>query len=112
MTRCGLSWRSEFEEHRGHRTSGRLKVAKWTQEQAVAFECARECITDMMGICSAKIAEEEGKTDPDRAVLTELENELTRLARERSSLTITDDERITTVRRQYGEVIRRFRDSA
>ncbi len=84
-------------------------MAKWTQEQAVAFECARECITDMMGICSAKIAEEEGKTDPDRAVLTELENELTRLAFERSSLTITDDERIATVRRQYGEVIRRFR---
>ena len=87
-------------------------MAKWTQEQAVAFECARECITDMMGIRSTKIAEEEGKTDPDRAVLTELENELTRLARERSSLTITDDERIATVRRQYGEVIRRFRDSA
>ena len=87
-------------------------MAKWTQEQAVAFECARECITDMMGIYSTKIAEEEGKTDPDRAVLTELENELTRLARERSSLTITDDERIATVRRQYGEVIRRFRDSA
>lgn len=87
-------------------------MAKWTQEQAVAFECARECITDMMGICSAKIAEEEGKTNPDRAVLTELENELTRLAFERSSLTITDDERIATVRRQYGDVIRRFRDSA
>lgn len=84
-------------------------MAKWTQEQAVAFECARECITDMMGICSTKIAEEEGKTDPDRAVLTELENELTRLAFERSSLTITDDERIATVRRQYGEVIRCFR---
>ena len=36
-------------------------MAKWTQEQAVAFECARECITDMMGICSAKIAAEEGR---------------------------------------------------
>lgn len=92
--------------------AGDFKMAKWTQEQAVAFECARECITDMMGICSTKIAEEEGKTDPDRAVLTELENELTRLARERSSLTITDDERIATVRRQYGEVIRCFRNSA
>ncbi|WP_339584685.1 hypothetical protein [Aquabacterium sp. G14] len=92
--------------------AGDFKMAKWTQEQAVAFECARECITDMMGICSAKIAEEECKTDPDRAVLTELENELTRLARERSSLTITDDERIATVRRQYGEVIRCFRNSA
>ena len=42
-------------------------MAKWTQEQAVAFECARECITDMMGICSAKIAEEEGKTDEEKA---------------------------------------------
>ena len=36
-------------------------MAKWTQEQAVAFECARECITDMMGICSTKIAEEEAR---------------------------------------------------
>ena len=88
--------------------AGDFKMAKWTQEQAVAFECARECITDMMGICSAKIAEEEGKTDPDRAVLTELENELTRLAFERSSLTITNDERLATVRRQYGALIRRF----
>jgi hypothetical protein len=101
-------WRSEFEEHRGHRTSGRLKVAKWTQEQAVAFECAREGLTDMMGTYSAKIAEEEGKPDPDRAALTGLENELARLAFERSELTITNDERLATVRRQYGALIRRF----
>ena len=73
-------------------------MAKWTQEQAVAFECARECITDMMGICSAKIAAEEGKTDPDRAALTELENELTRLARERSSFRAVVASRLSALR--------------
>ena len=62
----------------------------------------------MMGTYSAKIAEEEGKPDPDRAALTGLENELARLAFERSELTITNDERLATVRRQYGALIRRF----
>lgn len=84
-------------------------MAKWTQDQAVAFECARECITDMMGICTAKIDEEEGRASPDAARLAELEQELSGLAKERSSLTINDDDRVATIRTVYGSQIRAYR---
>ena len=63
---------------------------KWTQDEAVAFECARECITDLMGICSTAIADEEAEAQPNVDRLDELENELVELARERAALTVLD----------------------
>lgn len=39
---------------------------KWTQDQAIAFECALECITDLMGICSTAIADEVSQPMPGR----------------------------------------------
>lgn len=29
------------------------RMARWHQEEAVALQCARECITHLMAICSA-----------------------------------------------------------
>ncbi len=40
-------------------------MTEWTQQEAVAYECARECITDMMAICTDQIADESRKDAPD-----------------------------------------------
>ena len=80
----------------------------WTQEQAVAFECAREAISDLMAICSAAIASEEASA-PEGPRLAELEQELAGLARERADLRVADHDRIAAIRRTYGERVRVYR---
>ncbi len=87
-----------------------MNKPKWTQEEAVAFECARECITDMMGICSTAIADEEGQPTPDAVRLAGLEKNLVELARERAALTVADQDKIATIRREYGGRIRAYRE--
>lgn len=91
------------------RTRGRPDMAKWTQDQAVAFEAARECLTDMMSICSAAIEAEEAKASPDPVRLTQLEQDLADLARERAALTVHDEARIAVIRSEYGARIRAHR---
>jgi hypothetical protein len=82
---------------------------KWTQEQAIAFESARECITDMMGICSAAIAEEEARPSPSGTRLAQLEADLASLARERATLTVSDGDRVAVIRSAYGARVREYR---
>lgn len=84
-------------------------MAKWTQDQSVAFEAARECVTDMMGICSEAIEAEEAKVWPNPVRLAQLEQELADLARERASLTVQDEARVATIRSEYGARVRAYR---
>ena len=84
-------------------------MPKWTQDQAVAFEAARECLTDMMGIYSATIAAEEACTLPNATRLAELEAELDSLAAERASLRLHDEDRVAAVRETFGPRIRDHR---
>lgn len=86
-----------------------MNEPKWTQDEAVAFECARECITDMMGICSTAIADEEGRPAPDATRLAGLEKDLAELARERAALTVADQDKIAMIRREYGARVRAHR---
>ena len=86
-----------------------MNKPKWTQDEAVAFECARECITDMMGICSTAIADEESQPAPDAVRLAGLEKNLADLARERAALTVADQDKIATIRREYGAQVRAHR---
>ena len=83
---------------------------KWTQEQAIAFECARECITDMMGICSAAIAQEKARPAPDKLRLAQLRADRASLARERATLMVGDTDRVTMVRSVYGARVREYRE--
>ncbi len=83
---------------------------KWTQDEAIAFESARECITDLMAIYSGQIADEEAAAAPDAERLTILENRLTQLARERAALTVADHAQIEMVRKQYGAEVRTYRE--
>lgn len=84
--------------------------ARWTQDEAIAFECARECITDVMGICSAEIAEEEAKTLPSQSRIEALEARLHVLSQERAELSLKDHEKIAMIRAKYGAYIRAYRE--
>ncbi len=82
---------------------------KWTQSEAVAFECAREVITDLHGIITGQIAEESGKPQPDAERLASLSAERTRLFQERAGLRVKDHAEIARVRAEYGAHVRAFR---
>lgn len=79
---------------------------QWTQEQAIAFECAREAITELMALRSAEISEALAQTEPDMARIESLRADRSRLARERANLHVGQDERIARIRADYGIVLR------
>lgn len=81
----------------------------WTQEQAIAFETARECITDMMAICTGKLAHEREKAVPDASVIVALLAERTLLAQERTRLRVADDAGVSRINEVYGQVVRQWR---
>jgi hypothetical protein len=82
---------------------------KWTQEEAIAFECARECFTDMMAICSGQLAGEKASKNLDVVRIRSLETDLARLAQERADLRGFQTDEIARIRVLYGEMIRNYR---
>lgn len=54
---------------------------KWTQDEAINYECARKCITDLMGIFSTAIDDEESSSSPDQAKIEDMLATRTSLAR-------------------------------
>lgn len=87
-----------------------ITAPRWTQEQAVAFEAARECLGDVIAICVASIAEEEAKASPDAERLAKLETELTALTEKRRKLKLSDTEGLAQVRAFYGAKVRSNRE--
>ncbi|MDL2268992.1 hypothetical protein LJC71_01850 [Desulfosarcina sp. OttesenSCG-928-A07] len=81
----------------------------WTQDEAIAYECACEVLRDMMGIYNARIYAEERKANPDTEKLKRMEDEVSRLFREEQNLQVHDHEKIAEFRRKYGEIIRAHR---
>lgn len=84
-------------------------AAGWTQSEAVAFECAREVITDMHAILTGQIADEASKAAPDTARLASLRAERSRLFQERAGLRVKDHEKVARVRAEYGAMVRSWR---
>lgn len=84
-------------------------MALWTQDQAIAFEVARECISDLMGICSGQLTKERAKTAPDEKVIAEILVERTRLAQERARLRVLDDAGVARATEVYGRAVREWR---
>lgn len=73
-------------------------MARWTQEDAIAFESARECITHLMAICSADMTD-------SRISCEELEGlrlRRSKLAAERAELRVSDTGAVARVRNVYG----------
>lgn len=86
-----------------------LVPPRWTQAQAIAFEAARECIGEVMAICSAELHDEESKAASDVGRVQSMRAELARLAAERAALHVDDADRVATVRAVYGARIREHR---
>lgn len=76
----------------------------WTQEESIAYECARDAIGAEIALISAKIhgAFEQGGLD-DTAMQT-LRAERSRLAQERARLRVKDHEEIARIRAVYGKI--------
>ncbi len=79
---------------------------KWTQEQAIAFESARECLTSLMSVYTAALAEEEARREPRPAMVSELNKKIAHLFRERAALQPTDVDAVTRVSTEYGPLLR------
>ena len=75
---------------------------KWTQEEAIAYESALECITHLRAILTA----ERHNDNPPSERLAEIEAESARLASERRALSVHDHAEIARIRRDYGQRIR------
>ena len=81
----------------------------WTQEQAIAYECAREAITDLSAICTARIYDELAKQTPDHGLVASLEEKITQLFNERRELTVGNQDEISKIRHEYGSEVRAWR---
>lgn len=84
-------------------------MEKWTQSEAIAFECAREVITHLRAILTGQIAEEASKERPDAERVAALHAERSRLFRERAGLRVKDQATVARVRAEYGARVRSLR---
>ena len=83
---------------------------EWTQDEAIAYECACEAITHLMAIKTRLIHEEEQKENPDVDLITGLRMERYGLHVEREGLQLKDHDGIARIRSEYGAIIRAFMD--
>jgi hypothetical protein len=67
---------------------------KYTQNEAIEFECAREVITNLISIYMGQIYEESSKPNPDAEFLSKLNSYHLRLVKERKSFHVKDHVRI------------------
>jgi len=81
-------------------------MQEWTQDEAIAYECACEAITHLRAILTGEIAKESKKSRPDENRLNDLYAERSRLFRERAGLHVTNQAEISRVRAEYGARIR------
>ena len=81
------------------------------RDQAIAFECAREVITDWMAIYSGRISHESAKSLPDTNLIAELRANRSKLADERATLRVGDQSDIARIRKEYGAAVRAWRGS-
>lgn len=78
----------------------------WTQDEAIAFECACEAITHMIAICSSEIAAEEASAEPNAMRIEYLQKKILSYVSERRNLHVESHVEIARIREQYGAYIR------
>jgi hypothetical protein len=79
----------------------------WTQEQAVAFEAARECVTALMTAYSADLAHTEATYGENSEQPLLIDEKISVLFKERASLTPTDAQGVDHVFANYDPVVRK-----
>jgi hypothetical protein len=83
-------------------------MSLWTQEEAIYFEAAKECIGHWIAIHSEQISIESAKDSPDFDLLQNLRRERFRLCDERRDMPFDDPKKIELIRQCYGVLIRDF----
>lgn len=78
----------------------------WTQDQAIAFEAAREAVVDVIAGYSAEIDAEQAKGRGDGERLAFLEMQTRHCFDVLKSLRVTDDATVAQVLREYSAIVR------
>lgn len=79
---------------------------RWTQEEAIAFQAARDCITHLLAIKLARLTELESLAGPVTVEQEVLAAEIHRLSDERRDLRLTDHGDIARIRNDFGAMVR------
>lgn len=82
---------------------GQLPPYTWSDEESVSYEAAVEAINEVVGACSARIADERAKAEPDASAIATWSDERRRCHELRQRLDPTDHEQIARVRRESAE---------
>jgi len=85
-------------------------MKQWTQDEAIAYECACEAITHLRAILSSEISDESKRSVPNTRRIAALEAERVQLFQERKKLRVKDHAHIARIRREYGARIRAWND--
>ena len=79
---------------------------KWTQDEAIAFGCARDYISDLMVLYMTLLDDMQSKPDAPAERVAWLQAEIRRLKTQRRSLKVSDHEEIAEIRRVYGALLK------
>lgn len=79
---------------------------KWTQDEAIAFGCARDYIGDLMVLYMTLLDDMQSKPDAPAERVAWLQAEIKRLKAQRRSLKVSDHEEIAEIRRVYGALLK------
>lgn len=83
----------------------------WTQDQAIAFEVAREAVLDVIAGYNAEVYEERQKPSPDTNRIAYLKMRVGQCFDVANALRVTDDTTVSEVTREYSAIVR-ARDTA
>ncbi|MGJ7490023.1 hypothetical protein [Variovorax sp. ZT4R33] len=83
----------------------------WSQDQAIAYECARECINELAAIYTGFIEQERTSVRPDQERIDALRSTRTRLVREQQALHVRDDAAVARINKLYSAQVRELRAS-
>lgn len=84
-----------------------MPTTRPTNDDTIAYESARECISHVMAIVSGELFGPDASTlSPER--VDALKGKLADLAEERRQLRLLDTERIAKIREQYGRFVKQF----
>jgi hypothetical protein len=79
---------------------------KWTQDEAIAFGCARDYIGDLMVLYMTLLDDMQSKPDAPVERVAWLQSEIRRLKTQRRSLKVSDHDEIAEIRRVYGALLK------
>lgn len=79
---------------------------RWTQQELIAFECAREALLDMIGVCMGLADELELHPAQAADQLEAIDADRRRLHGQLQQLRLQDHSQIAVIRREYGAWLR------